>query len=216
MEIHVSRMLFTGGGFDENNPAAMNTRQYHGMPISESVTPVRQESHEQVMCRANLSTPRPIKESSPTNNSGEEEICTPTEPNAPVKEKCKSDPRQGSMELKHSNVDGKRANKKKIFSDPDAKCLVFEDEKSLAPLEKSARKHLRSAGTNPSKKSKTREKSKGKDLDTQTPRKGTLAWENKDEKTVWCYFHYIHTCMQSSYHTALYMLSYSLSGHQFL
>lgn len=144
MEIHVSRSLFPNS--DENNPCGMNKNRGFQIPLTnESLTPNAKKLEDEYVCRGNLSTPRPRKERSPLSSEADA-MSTPTEPNAPIKEKCKSDPRKSSQDMSISGSN-------KMFDNPNAKILVFEDEGTLAPIGQNERKGLKTAGNSSRRKS---------------------------------------------------------------
>ena len=168
----MSRALF---GNEENTPHTMNKRSIQLTLTNESLTPKGKHDHSNMPCRGDLSTPRPKKErQSPLCGSDETAVCTPPEPTAPMKEKCKSDPRKSSQDM--STGSGGSA----IFEKPNVKALMFEDERTLAPLGQT-RKGLKSAGPN-------RHGAKGKkgsdSSNMRTPKKGTVAWGNKYDDIV--------------------------------
>lgn len=166
----MSRALF---GNEENIPRAMNKPSIQLTLTNESLTPKGKHEHNDMPCRGDLSTPRPKKErQSPLCGSDDTAVCTPPEPTAPMKEKCKSDPRKSSQDM--STGSGASA----IFENPNVKALVFEDERTLAPLGHS-RRGLKSAGVH-------RHGGKGKkggESNMRTPKKGTVAWgSNEDDR----------------------------------
>lgn len=167
MEIHVSRMLFANS--DENNPHVLNksARFSISLAVNEAITPKAKHLAEVPLSRGDLSTPRPRKERSPLALAGEEDgVCTPPEPNAPVKDKCKSDPRRSSQDLSTNNASSK------MFENPNAKVLLFEDEGTLVPLGHKNRMALKSAGQS---RSRAAEGLHG-GSNMRTPKKGTVAW----------------------------------------
>ena len=103
-----------------------------------------------------MTTPRATRSSPGTNYCTDEG--TPQEPNAPMKERSKSDPRK----TEHAT----------LFEHQKAKCLKFEDDRTLAPLDR----HPPGKDRRPSGKSSTR-----KSLETSR-RKGATAWAESESQ----------------------------------
>jgi hypothetical protein len=79
-----------------------------------------------------MSTPRAIKYS-PDGVINDSDLGTPTEPSAPLKEKCKSDPRKND------------SSGNSFLSQPNAKHLQFEDDRTLVSLQ--TKKHRKKDST---------------------------------------------------------------------
>jgi hypothetical protein len=192
MEIQVSRALFSHHSNDENSSMAMNKKAFQfqqQVPSSESMsmTPVRLQAGEGPVGRGDLSTPRPSKQrhspAADAEEGADEGATTPTEPSAPIKEKCKSDPRKKSIDLKASSN-----HSNKIFENPNAKALVFEDERTLAPLTKADRRAMQSAGSSRGRKKNSPlglvvlSGSGSGESNMRTPKKGSMpmAWVHSE------------------------------------